>query len=60
MVRNSKVDFKVRVGECVHLPAVGRGSGDGFRWESERRTDGDSGHVRLKCWQDVHTTVYSF
>lgn len=29
----------------MHLPAIGRGSGDRFRWESERRTDGNSGQV---------------
>lgn len=38
----------------MHLPARGRGRENRFRWESERRTDGDSGRIRLKCWQEVH------
>lgn len=44
MVRSSKVDLWIlKEGECMYLLVIGRGSGDRFRWEFERRIDGNFG-----------------
>lgn len=32
----------------MHLTQVGRGNGDWVRWDPERETDVDSGHVRVE------------
>lgn len=45
---------------CTYQIDTDKGNEGEFRCESERNTDVDSGHVKLKWKQDVQPAVYSF